>query len=103
MEDYYRGKVHGTEGNTHFHDYSVITTHIHLDEEYMKKLIAEIYQQAEKEGIQPAHQHRLLMLLVQHYLHKVPYLLHKAGATQEQCNQVLSHFDEKAGRHFTAT
>eukprot|EP00971_Amphidinium_carterae_P192760 3825186-Amphidinium_carterae.1 len=84
---------------THFHDYSVITSNIYLDEEYIKKLITEMYQQAEKGGVQPAYKHRLLLFLSQHYLHKVPYL-HKAGAMQEQCNQVLSNFDEEAGKHF---
>eukprot|EP00971_Amphidinium_carterae_P198232 3934262-Amphidinium_carterae.2 len=45
----------------HFHDYSVIMTHIYLDKEYIKKHITEIYQQAEKGGQraeqQPAHKH----------------------------------------------
>eukprot|EP00971_Amphidinium_carterae_P170388 3376074-Amphidinium_carterae.1 len=46
----------------HFHDYSIITTNIYLDEEYIKKHITEIYQQAEKPGkrgekVQPAHKH----------------------------------------------
>eukprot|EP00971_Amphidinium_carterae_P154189 3058118-Amphidinium_carterae.1 len=45
----------------------------------MKKLITEIFQQAgAKPDAQPAHEHRLLMLLVQHYC--------------------LKHFDEKAGK-----
>eukprot|EP00971_Amphidinium_carterae_P336863 6473427-Amphidinium_carterae.1 len=44
---------------------------------------------------------RLLIFLTQHYLHKVPYLRHKAEATQEQCNQVLQNFDEDAQKHFT--
>eukprot|EP00971_Amphidinium_carterae_P310806 6176281-Amphidinium_carterae.1 len=87
---------------THFHDYSVIATNIHLDEEYMKKLITEIYQQAEaKPDAQPAHQHRLLMFLIQHYCLKVPYLLQRAGATVQQLNQVLQHFDKDAGKYFT--
>eukprot|EP00971_Amphidinium_carterae_P227551 4513617-Amphidinium_carterae.1 len=90
----------------HFHDYSVITTNIYLDEEYIKKRIIEIYQQAEKPGrrgeeVQPAHKHRLMLFLTQHYLQKVPYLLHKAGATQEQCNLVLQNFDHDATKHFT--
>eukprot|EP00971_Amphidinium_carterae_P119974 2376336-Amphidinium_carterae.1 len=85
---------------TRFHDYSVITTNIHLDEEYMKKLITEIYQQAEsKPDAQPAHQHRLLMFLAQHYYLKVPYLLQRAGATVQQLSQVLQHFDENGGRN----
>eukprot|EP00971_Amphidinium_carterae_P117623 2330175-Amphidinium_carterae.1 len=88
------------------HDYSVIATNIDLDEEYVKKHIIKIYQQAEKPGrrgdeVQPAHKHRLMLFLTQHYLHKVPYLLHNAGATQEQCNLVLQNFDDDASKHFT--
>eukprot|EP00971_Amphidinium_carterae_P343170 6482779-Amphidinium_carterae.1 len=68
----------------HFHDYSIITTNIYLDEEYITKHIIEIYQQAERprkqgEEVQPTHKHRLMVILTQHYLHKVPYLLHKAA------------------------
>eukprot|EP00971_Amphidinium_carterae_P241690 4798791-Amphidinium_carterae.3 len=76
MEDSYRGKHRNVVEDKRdyrqmrVHDYSVITTHIYLDEDYIKKLITEIYQQAEKEGVQPAHKHRLLLFLTQHYLHK---------------------------------
>eukprot|EP00971_Amphidinium_carterae_P298788 5935926-Amphidinium_carterae.1 len=68
----------------------------------MKKLTTEIFQQAgAKPEAQPAHEHRLLMFLVQHYCLKVPYLLQLAGATPQQLGQVLQHFDEKAGNYFT--
>eukprot|EP00971_Amphidinium_carterae_P244379 4852514-Amphidinium_carterae.1 len=51
---------------THFHDYSVITTNVHLNEEYAKKMITEIDQQSEtKREPQPPWQHRFLMFLVQ--------------------------------------
>eukprot|EP00971_Amphidinium_carterae_P301785 5995758-Amphidinium_carterae.1 len=43
---------------THFHDYSVITTNTYLNEEYMKKMIAEIYQQSEaKRDAPPPYTH----------------------------------------------
>eukprot|EP00971_Amphidinium_carterae_P156800 3108420-Amphidinium_carterae.1 len=42
-----------------------------------------------------------MLFLTQHYLRKVPYPLHKAGATQEQCNLLLQNFDYDAQEHFT--
>eukprot|EP00971_Amphidinium_carterae_P044775 880817-Amphidinium_carterae.1 len=55
---------------THFH-VAVITTNLYLNEEYMKKMITEIYQQSDtKRDAPPPYQHRLLMFLVQHYLTK---------------------------------
>eukprot|EP00971_Amphidinium_carterae_P165572 3282329-Amphidinium_carterae.1 len=86
---------------THFHDYSVITTNDYLNEEYMKKMITEIYQQFDtKPDAQPPWQDRLLMFLVQHYSTKVPLLMQETRATIAQCNQVLHHFDENGHTYF---
>eukprot|EP00971_Amphidinium_carterae_P044776 880818-Amphidinium_carterae.1 len=85
----------------HFHDYSVITTSIYLNEEYMKKMITEIYQQSEvKQDAAPPFQHRLLMFLVKHYPTKVQLLLQETGATMAQCHQVLHHFDQYGQKYF---
>eukprot|EP00971_Amphidinium_carterae_P038290 752770-Amphidinium_carterae.1 len=86
---------------TRFHDYSVITTNIYLNEEYIKKMITKIYQQSEaRPDAAPPYGHRLLMFLAQHYALKVPYLLQATTLSLRQCNQVLQHFDDYAGKHF---
>eukprot|EP00971_Amphidinium_carterae_P290094 5759848-Amphidinium_carterae.3 len=73
---------------TRVHDYSVISTNVYLNDEYAKKMITEIDQQAEtKREPQLPWQHRFLMFLVQHYALKVPLLRQETGSTIAQCNQ----------------
>eukprot|EP00971_Amphidinium_carterae_P110837 2195504-Amphidinium_carterae.2 len=88
---------------THYHDYSIITTKLGIDEEYIGKIIIEVNQQAEKDKDEnnPPEAHKLLIFIIQHYLYKVPYLLQKAGLTPAEGNKIFQYFDHTANCFFT--
>eukprot|EP00971_Amphidinium_carterae_P347297 6489229-Amphidinium_carterae.1 len=46
----------------------------------------------------PPHGHRFFMFLVHHYPHRVQYIFEKAGATADQYQRVLQHFDKRAAQ-----
>eukprot|EP00971_Amphidinium_carterae_P348849 6490704-Amphidinium_carterae.2 len=50
----------------HYHDYSIITTNLGLDVDYIRKIIIETYQQAEekKDENNPPHSRKLLIFII---------------------------------------
>eukprot|EP00971_Amphidinium_carterae_P059218 1170962-Amphidinium_carterae.2 len=69
----------------HFHDYSIITTNMNLDDNYAVKMTIELFQQAKTKPDEnnPPHHHRFFLFLVQHYLHRLQNIFQRAGATQD--------------------
>eukprot|EP00971_Amphidinium_carterae_P263362 5225264-Amphidinium_carterae.1 len=85
----------------HFHNYSVITSNLYINEKYVKIMITEIYQQnAKKPEPPPGHHHRFLLFLVQHHRTKITNIMKDAGLQPRDIKDVYDYFDEKAGQHF---
>eukprot|EP00971_Amphidinium_carterae_P024232 478280-Amphidinium_carterae.2 len=93
----------------HYHDYSVITTDIYVDEEYARQMIIDIYAQATKKADQPQqfmqqphqppHENRFIRFMIQNHSTKIER--RDAGLPQQQINLAFGHFDERAAQHFT--
>eukprot|EP00971_Amphidinium_carterae_P144734 2868102-Amphidinium_carterae.1 len=66
-------------------------------------MTVEIYVQAQqKQGpLNPPHQSRFFIFLVQHYGERLRGIFRRAGATMEEYNAVLAYFDRKGSTHFT--
>eukprot|EP00971_Amphidinium_carterae_P193775 3844885-Amphidinium_carterae.1 len=69
---------------SHYHDYSVVTTDIDMNEEYAKHMIIDIHAQATKkqelqQPTQPPHQKRLILFMIQHHPTKITKIMKDAG------------------------
>eukprot|EP00971_Amphidinium_carterae_P191221 3794715-Amphidinium_carterae.1 len=73
----------------HFHNDSIITTPTNLKDDYAVKMTVEIYVQAQqrRDPLNPAHQSRFFLFLVQHYRERrLREIFRRAGATMEEYN-----------------
>eukprot|EP00971_Amphidinium_carterae_P008035 158945-Amphidinium_carterae.1 len=74
---------------------------LYVNEKYARIMITEIYQQnAKKPESPPRHQHRFLLLMVQHHLTKITKIMQDAGLQPRDIKDVFDYFDEKAAQHF---
>eukprot|EP00971_Amphidinium_carterae_P142447 2821676-Amphidinium_carterae.1 len=87
----------------HFHDYSIIITPTNLNDDLAVKMTIEIYVQlqSKRDPLNPAHQNRFFLFLVQHYGERLRNIFQRARATMEEYNAVLAYFDKKGTTHFT--
>eukprot|EP00971_Amphidinium_carterae_P315126 6263898-Amphidinium_carterae.1 len=87
----------GEYKQNHFHDYSIITTPTNLNDDYAVKMTIEIYVQAQskRDLLNPAHQNRFFIFLVQHYGSRLKNIFKRAGATMEEYNAVLATAEER--------
>eukprot|EP00971_Amphidinium_carterae_P137014 2715190-Amphidinium_carterae.1 len=87
---------------THFHDYSVITTKDNLDTEYAVKMTVDIFKQAERKNdpTNPAYKNRFFVFRLQHYRDRVRDIFRRAEARTEDYNNAVDYFDDRGGTHF---
>eukprot|EP00971_Amphidinium_carterae_P026123 515198-Amphidinium_carterae.1 len=89
----------------HCHDYSVITTDIDVNAEYVKHMIIDIYgQAAKKQGVQPLvqppRQNRFMLFMIQHHPTRITKIMKDAGLPEVLIKLAFDHLDEKAHQHF---
>eukprot|EP00971_Amphidinium_carterae_P015341 302841-Amphidinium_carterae.1 len=86
----------------HYHDYSVITSSTHLDEDYAVKMTIDIFRNEGKknEANNPPTNNRFFVFLLQHYRDRFQNIFQRAGVTVEDYNQTLDYFDKRGSAHF---
>eukprot|EP00971_Amphidinium_carterae_P096961 1919468-Amphidinium_carterae.1 len=83
----------------HFHEYSVITTDIDMNEDYAKTMIVDIYQQAAKKQT-TACNHRFIVFMIQYHAERRKDVMKRAGLTEQTIDKGYEYVDERTPNLF---
>eukprot|EP00971_Amphidinium_carterae_P027379 539207-Amphidinium_carterae.3 len=83
----------------HYHEFSVITSYKHMDEEYAKNMFIEIYKQSRQKKT-PGHENRFMMFMINYYAERTSTIMTKAGCTALEIDDAYDYFDNTGQRAF---
>eukprot|EP00971_Amphidinium_carterae_P243485 4835185-Amphidinium_carterae.2 len=85
----------------HYHDYSVITSDLDMDEEVAKQMFSEIYQTSrdKRPGTIP-HIHSFMIFMIEYCAQRTEVVMKKAGCTENEIKDAYRYFDNSVDRLF---
>eukprot|EP00971_Amphidinium_carterae_P245364 4872632-Amphidinium_carterae.1 len=81
----------------HYHDYSVITSDKHMDEEYAKHMFVEICQTSREKKTIP-YSNRFVTFMIQYHPQRTVTIMKRAGCSTRKMTEAFDYFDNNVHR-----